>query len=153
MNIDKVRPTLWGALIGILMTPCLLYVAFVYSIHGGLDLAALLFPYAVIASPTMQAVTGFAMLLAAIQFPIYGIVVGTARPRGRRRWLYVGALVLVVHCAGAVVAYQRVTSAPLVKYARLRSNLNYTERPSRSSASPLGGVGASGRQPERAAAV
>ena len=115
MNNALARPIVWGALIGIVVTPCLLYLGFVYTIHGGLDLAAGLFPYAVIASPTVQALTVFAVFLASIQFPIYGVVLSAARDRGRY-WLYVCALILVMHFAGALVAYQRMASVPLIKY-------------------------------------
>ena len=105
-----------GPVVGVLVTPCLIYVAFVYSIHGGFDLPALLFPYAVIASPTMEEVNALSISLASIQFPFYGVAMGAAQGRGRR-WLYVCALILaVIHCAGAIVAHQRVMSVPLIKY-------------------------------------
>ena len=68
----------WSITIGVLITPFLMYVSFVYSIHRGFGLPAYLFPYAVIASPTMQRVYAFSIVLASIQFPVYGIVAGAA---------------------------------------------------------------------------
>jgi len=116
MNNRNLRVLLLGTAIGVLVTPCLMYVAFVYSVHGGFDLPALLFPYAVIASPTMEGVNALSILPAYIQFPFYGVVVGAAQGRGRR-WLCVCGLILaVLHCAGVVVAYQCVLSVPLIKY-------------------------------------
>lgn len=116
INTANLRMLVGGAATGALVTPCLMYVAFVYSIHGGFDLPALLFPYAVIASPTMERVNALSLLLASIQFPFYGVTVGAAKAVGRR-WVYVcGLTVTVVHCAGVVVAFQRVLSVPLIKF-------------------------------------
>jgi hypothetical protein len=95
MNNRNLRVLVWGTAIGVLVMPCLMYAAFVYSVHGGFDLAALLFPYAVIASPTMEGVNALSILLASIQFPFYGVAVGTAQARGRR-WLCVCGLILAV---------------------------------------------------------
>lgn len=116
MNIANLRMFAWGIAVGVLVTPCLMYLSFVYSIHGGFDLPAMVFPYAVVVSPTMGSVTAFSIFLASIQFPLYGMAAGAAASRGRR-WLYVWVIILgAAHILVGAVAYHRVISVPLINY-------------------------------------
>ena len=107
----------WGFLSGILLTPCLLYVSFIYSIHGGFSIAGKLFPFAVILSPSLREVTVLSLLFAGIQWPLYGTVISIAWAMDRKRIFVICIITLIlIHFVGAVLAKQYVFSVPLIKY-------------------------------------
>ena len=106
-----------GFLSGILLTLCLLYVSFIYSIHGGFNVAGKLFPFAVILSPSLREVTVLSLLFAGIQWPLYGTVISIAWAMDRKRIFVICIIILIlIHFVAAVVAKQYVFSVPLIKY-------------------------------------
>lgn len=106
-----------GFLSGVLLMLCFLYVSFIYSIHGGFNVAGKLFPFAVILSPSLREVTGLSLLLAAIQWPFYGTVVAVAWVVDRKRIFGICVIALViVHFVAAVLAKHYISLVPLIKY-------------------------------------
>ena len=54
--------------------------------HGDYLLARLLFPLPMLSTHLFQMITPAAIAVAAIQFPIYGWLVGYAAQKEKRRW-------------------------------------------------------------------
>jgi hypothetical protein len=105
-----------GILSGSLLTMFLLYVSFIFSIHGDFSFAGLVFPFAVTLSPSLGEITGLSFLLAIIQWPFYGSCLAVAW-RAKRREIFITCLLAltVLHFAAMIVAIQYVSSAPLTR--------------------------------------
>jgi hypothetical protein len=70
-----------------------------------------IFPFALIADPSLFDRPLIAFILAAMQFPLYGLILGFAWPRGRSRkprFVAVLSMLLVSHLTAGVVASHRV---------------------------------------------
>ena len=70
--------------------------------HGSYIPAVLLFPYTMLTTRVTGVISPFAIVLAAIQFPLYGIAIARAGAAGRRRRTM--GLILV-HGAGVLAAF------------------------------------------------
>lgn len=88
MNQDKGKnytPIIIGGVIATCVGCCLLFLAFItaFSICSDTSLAEILFPYALYADPTLDDRGLLALLLALVQYPTYGIVIGYVWMRRR----------------------------------------------------------------------
>jgi hypothetical protein len=99
-------------LISVIVTFCLVYVSFIYSIHDGLRIAGYLFPYAVLISPTLDSLGALSMFLAAVQFPLYGLLIGLCW-RNRTLLALCCGLIVLSHFAASMVAERAVENAPI----------------------------------------
>ncbi len=67
--------------------------------HGDYRLAMVLFPYTMLSTTIFNSITAPFILLAIIQFPLYGVILGYASEKGR----FVSVLILLclVHCVAS----------------------------------------------------
>ena len=108
---------LLGVLSGGVLTVCFLYLSFIASIHGGLGLASLFFPFAVILSPSLATVTALAFLLASIQWPFYGFCLAVA---WNKQIVLACLLVLIIlHWIAVAIAFHRVSSVEVIRYGSI----------------------------------
>lgn len=64
--------------------------------HGDYRLAMILFPYTMLSTTIFDSITPPFILLAIIQFPLYGVILGRASEKGR--FVSICILLCVVHC-------------------------------------------------------
>lgn len=67
--------------------------------HGDYRLAMILFPYTLLSVVIFDSITAPFIILAIIQFPLYGIVLGQANEKGRL--ILMSILLSVVHSVAA----------------------------------------------------
>jgi hypothetical protein len=72
--------------------------------HGDYVLARILFPYTMLSALLFDKITAPFVLLAIIQFPAYGLILG--RAAGRGRFLVALTLILVVHSVLAAACFK-----------------------------------------------
>ena len=94
-------------LIGILVSCLLIYISILYATHDGFRVAAFLFPYGVIVSPSAHLLSILSVSLVLIQWPAYGALVGLSLRRGWSSWRLV-AILLLLHTIAVAVAGNRV---------------------------------------------
>jgi hypothetical protein len=99
---------IWG-IIGAVLSVCFLYISFIYSIHGGLGLAGIFFPFAVIYNP--KNVTNVFIIVALLQWPIYGIIIAV----GREKKMIIWSIVVLLHLLAVIIAEHRVSSIDYLK--------------------------------------
>jgi len=71
--------------------------------HGSYAPAMVLFPYSMIAANLLNRITSPLVLLALIQYPIYGVLL-TVAPAGQARFA-TGRAIALAHAACAVLAF------------------------------------------------
>jgi hypothetical protein len=115
---ERVAGAKLGLLLGVVITPCVAYLSFIYALHGGLSLAAALFPYAIINTPSLQSLNWLSFVLGMVQYPAYGVFLGAVIIRHRKAWNLIFALQLAaIHCVACLLALHRLESVPAVKYS------------------------------------
>jgi hypothetical protein len=74
-------------LISFLLTPICLFLAAVSARagHGSYLLAKVLFPFAMLLAAAFNSINVLSMVFAISQFPLYGLILGTANKRGHFR--------------------------------------------------------------------
>jgi hypothetical protein len=85
--------------------------AVTFGICADTSTAEKIFPFALIADPSLFDRPLIAFILAAMQLPLYGLILGFAWPRGRSRkprFVAVLSMLLVSHLTAGVVASHRV---------------------------------------------
>jgi hypothetical protein len=91
----------------LIVTPIalLLGVASAGAGHGDYHLAMFLFPYTLLSTALFDSITPPFIILAIIQFPIYGVVLGYANERGRllSMWIVLGVVHGIVLAAMFVI--------------------------------------------------
>ena len=98
-----------GTSVGIAMFMATFVVTF--GICADTSTAEKIFPFALIADPSLFDRPLIAFILAAIQFPLYGLILGFAWARGRSRkqwFVAVLSTLLVGHLTAGIVASHRV---------------------------------------------
>src|ERR1051325_5645871 len=106
-------PVLVGGLAGCVIGFGFFVICFflVFSICSDTSLAEVLFPYSLAADPTLDEKAVLALMLALIQYPLYGAALGFvwAKDRIGKLWVVACALALIVgHGTAAGVARHRV---------------------------------------------
>lgn len=103
---DLLRSCVIGALVGALvgMAAMVIAVALAGGGHGTYIPAVALFPLPMITTLVTGSVTPVAIALAFVQFPLYGLAVGSAPASRRERALLTLALVHVLLVAAAFTA-------------------------------------------------
>ena len=71
--------------------------------HGNYRLAMILFPYTLLSTTIFNSITLPFIVLALIQFPVYGFVLGSANEQGR--FLSIGIILCVFHGLAAMVMF------------------------------------------------
>jgi hypothetical protein len=104
-----------GLISGVVVTPVFLYVSFMYAIHDGFRIAARLFPAAVLLSPDLNSLSVGTIVLALIQWPLYGLIFGYCYTNRRRSFAVaaVVALLILQHVVVCNVAAARVNALPI----------------------------------------
>jgi hypothetical protein len=107
------RSTWIGFAAGIVVGAPLFVLSFItaFGICSDTAIAEFLFPFALIADPSLFARPFAALILALVQYPLYGIALGTIWAQGGvRKKLFVLCIVIVFagHLAAARFANQRV---------------------------------------------
>lgn len=103
-----------GVLGGVLLTLIFLYISFAYAIHDGFRMAAYLFPITVWLSPDIDSLTSGTILLALIQWPLYGLIIGLYyKNRKHSLWAAVVVCLIIQHLLLANVAAARVNALPV----------------------------------------
>ena len=85
--------------------------AITFGICADTSAAEKIFPFALIADPSLFDRPLLGLVLAAIQFPLYGLVLGFAWTRGRSRkgwFIVVLGMLLIGHLMAGIVASHRV---------------------------------------------
>jgi hypothetical protein len=112
---DKYLPVLIGGLIGAVGGFCLLLFAFftAFSICSDTSIAEVLFPFSLAADPTLDDLALVALLLALVQYPIYGVILGISWSIdriGKSRVMACALALLVIHGIAIGVAKHRVNA-------------------------------------------
>lgn len=100
------EPEFWKPVIAsLLATPVCLFLGLVSGGvgHGDYVLARILFPYTMLAALLFEEIAAPLILLAVVQFPLYGVILGTAAKRGRSGAALL--VVLVVHALSAAACF------------------------------------------------
>ena len=110
----KYKTPLWvGLIIGVVLTPVFLYLAFIYAIHDGFRIAARLFPTAVLLSPDLDGLRVATMVLAVLQWPLYGLILGYCFMKRRRSFSpIIAAFIIIQHLVVGNIAGARVNELP-----------------------------------------
>ena len=89
-----------------------------FSICSDTTIAEKLFPFALIADPSLFQRPLLALVLSLVQYPLYGIVLGFAWNKASLR---IGGVILlvVIHIAASTVASQRVATMWQQKFAQV----------------------------------
>ena len=111
MRIPK--PVLIGFGIGVVIGAAFFVLSFLtaFGICSDTSIAEKLFPFALIVDPSLLQRPLLAFVLAAIQYPFYGIILGIGWTQaGVRTYIYIAAIlfVLITHGVGVTYATQRV---------------------------------------------
>jgi hypothetical protein len=88
---------LWRpVIISVILTPIFLFLAVISAGagHGNYFFAKVLFPFTMLSTIGFHSITAPFMLLAIVQFPIYGIVLGRVRRRERLRRMSIWLITL-----------------------------------------------------------
>jgi hypothetical protein len=85
LRVMKTQSFLIPVIVSLILTPIalLLGVGSAGAGHGDYRLAMLLFPYTMLSTAVFDSITFPFIVLAIIQFPLYGIALGYANQRGR----------------------------------------------------------------------
>jgi hypothetical protein len=73
--------------------------------HGTYDVATVLFPYTMISMVVLDVSTPVFMLVAVIQFPVYGVVLWLGSRCGQAKWTGLALCVLHVISVGLAFAF------------------------------------------------
>src|SRR5262245_11834042 len=108
-------PVLIGGIVGAVGGFFLFILAFLsaFSICSDTFIAEALFPFSIAVDPSLNEHVLLALLLALVQFPIYGIILGITWSRCRvdKSWLMICGLALLVgHAIAVGVAKHRVNA-------------------------------------------
>jgi hypothetical protein len=98
-----------GLKIGVLITPVAAILAIISGGvgHGHYGFARLLFPYTMLLTLIADdTITVLLRILALIQFPIYGALIGWFAP-GRMAWA-IGAILFAAHAVAAAICFSGV---------------------------------------------
>jgi hypothetical protein len=71
--------------------------------HGDYHLAMILFPYTMLSTTIFDSITAPFILLAIIQFPLYGFILGHANEKGRFVSIFI--LLCVLHCLASMAMF------------------------------------------------
>ena len=77
----------------------------------------MLFPFAVILSPSLVTVTTLSFLLAAMQWPLYGYCLALAW--NKQRLLAYLLVLLTLHWIAVAIALHRVSSVEVIRYGSI----------------------------------
>ena len=114
MNPNRtLRYIVVGILSGLILFCCFAYIAFLYSIHDEFRIAAYLFPYAVFMSPGYNYLSFISVLIAFVQWPLYGAVLSLHLKERRGITRAVVVVCLLTHVIIGTLAWARVNSAPV----------------------------------------
>ena len=107
------RPVWIGLIIGGVVGAAFFLLSFftAFGICSDTSISESLFPFALIASPSLLDHALIALVLALIQYPLYGIILGVAWTQARvRKFIFVACLLVVFigHVVAVEVATQRV---------------------------------------------
>jgi hypothetical protein len=76
--------------------------------HGTYMPAKILFPYTMLSTITMERITSPYVLLAILQFPLYGLFLGFTLSRGSRLFWTTACLLSVLHLGAFAIAWAYV---------------------------------------------
>ncbi len=82
---------------------CLVAVGLAGGGHGTYYAAKCLFPYTMIATGFLNVITPPLLILACVQFPVYGVVLSVGNTRGKVGSVTIG--VVTVHLAATALAF------------------------------------------------
>ena len=113
MNRDEKKnyaPVIVGGVVATCVGFFLLFLAFItaFSICSDTSVAEVLFPYALYADPALNDRALLALLLALVQYPAYGLLIGYVWMRRRSAVLACAVILFLAHAAAAAGAQHRV---------------------------------------------
>ena len=113
MNQDEKKnyaPVIMGVVVATCVGFLLLFLAFItaFSICSDTSIAEVLFPYALYADPTLNDRALLALLLALIQYPAYGLLIGYVWMRRRPAVFACAVILFMAHAVAVVGAQHRV---------------------------------------------
>lgn len=94
-------------IVSILITPISLFVALLSTGagHGNYLAAIILFPYTLLSAVAFGSITVPFILLAILQFPLYGVILGRAAESGTAREARIA--LLVIHGLAVAILFAR----------------------------------------------
>jgi hypothetical protein len=98
--IVSIIPTFFGFLLAIMSSG---------AGHGDYLWAKVVFPVSMLSSIATSEITPFAIIIAALQFPVYAFVLSIAK--SGKKTLYVGLAILGLHISAAVLCLMAQSSA------------------------------------------
>jgi hypothetical protein len=93
------------AALSLIVTPIFLYLGIVSggAGHGNYLLAKILFPFTMLSTRAFGSIIAPFIILAIIQFPLYGFILGAANVR--RRFVPYALAVLLAHSLAAIACF------------------------------------------------
>ena len=114
------KSVLIGLSAGVIVGGALFLLSFMtaFGICSDTSIAETLFPFALIVDPSLFERPFLALILALVQYPLYGIVLGVAWSKASLR---IGGLVLlvVIHIGAVTIATQRVATMWQQKFSQM----------------------------------
>ncbi len=107
------KPVLVAVLIGLSLSLVFLYISFITAIHDELRTAAYLFPIPVWINPDLHSLGIGDVLLAVIQWPLYGVFVALICKAKKSVAAFGMACLIVQHVLIGTVARAKVESVPV----------------------------------------
>jgi hypothetical protein len=123
MNQNKnYTPIIVSVVIATCVGFCLLFLAFItaFSICSDMSIAEVLFPYALYADPTLHDHALVALLLALVQYPAYGLLIGYVRMRRRSAVFACVVILFVAHAVAVAGAQYRVKAMWEYKFSHMQ---------------------------------
>src|SRR5215813_1894296 len=122
---DNYLPILIGGIVGVVGGFCLLVFAFLtaFGICSDTSVAEVLFPFSLAADPTLNDLALVALLLALVQYPIYGVILGVAWLKdrvGKSRVMACALVLLVGHGIAVGLAQHRVNAMWEKRFSHIR---------------------------------
>jgi hypothetical protein len=120
--MPKTKPILIGGAVGCAIGMLFLVFSFLtaFGICSDTAFAEVLFPYSLAADPTLNDHALFALVLALVQYPLYGVLLGYSflRKRGMLKVAIVGILILHIFAVG--IAKSRVNDMWKARFAHMK---------------------------------
>jgi len=118
-------PVLIGGLVGAVGGFCLLIFAFLtaFGICSDTSIAEVLFPFSLAADPTLHDLALVALLLALVQYPMYGVILGISWSKdrvGKSKVMACALFLLVGHGVAVGLAKHRVSAMWEKRFSHIR---------------------------------
>jgi len=115
-------PVVIGGAVGVAIGLLVFVLSFLlaFSICSDTTVAEVLFPFSLAADPTLNDHALFALVLALVQYPFYGVLLGYSFVRKRNMLMVAIGVLLILHVFSVGIAQRRVSYMWNARFANLK---------------------------------